>query len=169
MVYKHYIPIFFLSQEITDQLYIWKTRMEKRLLSREFRLKLRKVYYCVLENVSKTFYCHLKASFRSFKTYVYTFYSYTSISCTFILFITLHQPTASTFPSPSYVIFSFAALWGEILMWFLILRSRKVSGLIVQVSKMREQRLLDFFPICNKNNWNRIVKGRLVSQVVEQQ
>ena len=73
--------------------------MEKRLLSREFRLKLRKVYYCVLENVNKTFYCHLKASFRSFKTYVYTFYSYTSISCTFILFITLHQPTASTFPS----------------------------------------------------------------------
>ena len=115
--------------------------MEKRLFSREFRLNLRKVRYCVLGNVNKTFYCHLKTSFRPFKTlsflrfaklntdaiftlvlecvsilYVYTFYAYTNISCAFILFITVHQPTASTFPSPSYQIFSFTALRGEILL-----------------------------------------------------
>ena len=41
--------------------------MEKRHFSREFRLNLRKVRYCVLGNVNKTFYCHLKTSFRPFK------------------------------------------------------------------------------------------------------
>ena len=31
-----------------------------QVLSREVRLKMREICYCVLANVNKTFYCHLK-------------------------------------------------------------------------------------------------------------
>ena len=57
---RNKIGTFKISQKVMYQIYLWKTCMQKRPVSREFRRNKSSL----LKNVNRVFYFHLKMSFR---------------------------------------------------------------------------------------------------------
>ena len=75
-------------------------------------------------------------------------YVYTNISPAFILFIEVRPPTVPPFPSPSYQIFSPAALREELIL--MIYHLTIISGFQLIHSGLENKRAeaIGFFPIC---------------------
>ena len=80
--------------------------------------------------------------------YMNILHVYTNISPAFILFIEVRPPTVPTFPSPSYQIFSPAALRKELIL--MIYHLTIISGFQLIRSGLENKRAeaIVFFPIC---------------------